>query len=666
MKKLTGIWLDFKGAFLVETMEDEPIKTCIIPSGISPDKVGGGSRTGGTPWGPMNVVSESKILAKRKQEETAYFENIMNAVNDADEVVIFGPGEAKEGLAKSIQKARKQFHPMIRGIKTTDKMTPRQKISFVKRFYDLSLTCIAFLCFAVIGFAQTDESLFAGLVADENTAMEAIALYPQTSRENVLEVSLFPEALLRLEANQKEVSRDFKALAADYPQSVQEMLWDLSRYPRLISQLAALENSPEESVNALLSEYPLESRVPAKDMWRRYPKLLQGARLLTERSDQMLAQILSGYPLRIQTAVKELIELPELLTILTGNTRLVVILGDLYRRNPDRLHQMMDDYARQVAEKRSKELKDWKDELETNPDAKQELIASTKDFVGDYTYDDMYYNGDYHNDSPEEAVVVQYHYPYWFGYPYWYVYPRWRPYPYWYDWGFYWGPGHVIVIIDLPSPYFTHWYFYHPRHHYHYPHLSSQFANHYYGHRNSGSSITAGVGDWKINNRDLIDDDWIDRARNNKEQFKEYGKLELDREQYNRAHRDHPMTSEAYLDKNKEKYPEMKKNSRSTPTRDDQIKNDEPPVVTPRKTPRTEPRKTEQTTPEKSKTTPTKRKDEAVDKKPPVTPPKESTDKQQGKAVKEPRKTTTEPPKTTPDKTKTEQKTAPRKKDGNG
>ena len=56
------------------------------------------------------------------------------AVKDADELYLFGPAEAKDGLLKAI-KANKNFKPAFKGIETADSMTENQKIAKVRAFF---------------------------------------------------------------------------------------------------------------------------------------------------------------------------------------------------------------------------------------------------------------------------------------------------------------------------------------------------------------------------------------------------------------------------------------------------------------------------------------------------------------------------------------------------
>ena len=134
-KKQIGIWLDFKEAFLVtfDAKDDTPeIKH--IPSNIERGIPKGGSRSN-TPWGPHMAVKEQAFLARRKKEEKAYFESILKAIDTkTDELMIFGPAEAKTGLLKAI-KAVKNFPTAVKAILPADSMTQNQIVATVRDFF---------------------------------------------------------------------------------------------------------------------------------------------------------------------------------------------------------------------------------------------------------------------------------------------------------------------------------------------------------------------------------------------------------------------------------------------------------------------------------------------------------------------------------------------------
>jgi hypothetical protein len=408
--------------------------------------------------------------------------------------------------------------------------------------------------------AQSEAEILAQLLDEERSSMEALVLYPEETRLAILESAKYPELLIKLESMQTKTSASFKALMEKYPKETQEMIWDLTRYPGLITKLT----TSAANIDEVLQIYPEEVHERAKTARRDHFTLLNNVHNINREWDAALDKLLENYAPVTRNAIHTMINLPEVMTVLTDNIRMTVLVGDLYKKNPDWLLQRMDSLNLVVARERTKELEAWKKSLDENPQAKDELISSAESYADEYGYDDSYYNYDddlYYHDYEVDNYVVEhhyyYHYPYWFGYPYWYLYPRWRPYPYWYDWGFYFGPGRVIVIIDLPSFYFTNWYFYYPHHHYYYPHLSSHFVNHYYGHRAVGSSITVSVEQWRTRNREVITTPWLERARTSTDVFKEYGAFENARERYNVTHRDKPMSPAEYLDKNTRRYPTL-------------------------------------------------------------------------------------------------------------
>lgn len=414
--------------------------------------------------------------------------------------------------------------------------------------------------------AQSEKELLAQLVSEDQDAINALVLYPEDTRIAILEASLYPDALIKLESIQSQTSNSFRELMDKYPRNTQEMIWDLTRYPDLVHRLALIETGSKSAIKKILKDYPDVIHPRAEEAALNYHLLLVEIDRLNTAADSTFDILLADYPERSQAALRELIALPEVLTILTDNIRLTVLAGDIYRKEPEWVLHKVDSFHLEVARRNAEEIEDWKASLENDPKALEELKASAESYEEEYGYDDDYYdyNDDdlYYDDEVEDVVVrfyYNYNYPYWFGYPSWYYYPRWRIYPLWYDWGFYFGTGGTCIVINMPSFYFMNWYFYYPTHHHHWPHLSAHFTNHYYGHRAIGvSSINTTVANWRDKNRDVITDDWMRDDGRLVERFQEYGKFEPAREKYNEAHPQKAQTQKEYLENNKKRYPELK------------------------------------------------------------------------------------------------------------
>lgn len=415
-------------------------------------------------------------------------------------------------------------------------------------------------------YTQDDNSLLANLTQAEEEAINALVLYPEETRVAILEATLYPEVLIKIENIQSRIKTEFQVLLESFPQSTQELIWDLTRYPDLITKLVEKKQDPDLSWDRLFSDYPEVVHNRMEEAYEQYYTVLQSIQSLNEQADHAFAALLFPYPTTTQSALQHLLPLPEVLSILTDNIRLTVLAGALYRSEPERLLTQVDSLHLEAARQNAKELEDWKASLENDPKALQQLKASAEAFSTEYTYDDDFYEfGEddvYYRERTRDRIAHEYyfyHYPYWFGYPNWYYYPRWRLYPYWYDWGFYFGPDQNIVIINLPSFHYTHWYFNYAQHHQRWAHLSTHFTRHSHAHPRIASSITTGISVWQQRNRNLVSRDWLVDDGNLTQRYREFGKFEAQRNKYNRSHPRAPLNQQQFIERNSKRYPEMTK-----------------------------------------------------------------------------------------------------------
>ncbi|MDH5414982.1 MAG: hypothetical protein OEW87_12655 [Flavobacteriaceae bacterium] len=132
MKKI-GIWIDKEKAHIV-TIENERTKLSTIASDIENYHVVGGSKSK-TPWGPQQVVHDSKFTDREKHQLKNYFNNIIEKIKKADEIVIFGPAKTNIKLEKEIIKNHKSLAKKIKKVEKSDSMTNNQFIALVRDFY---------------------------------------------------------------------------------------------------------------------------------------------------------------------------------------------------------------------------------------------------------------------------------------------------------------------------------------------------------------------------------------------------------------------------------------------------------------------------------------------------------------------------------------------------
>lgn len=437
----------------------------------------------------------------------------------------------------------------------------------MKRPVHFWLVC---LLFWVVGLpyaiTQTDKALLRELAEDNKKSIEALVLYPQDARLAILEATKYPEALIKMRSIREKTAAAFRTLIEDFPKSTQTIFYDLTRYPGLIEGVVA-QQEDRASVARLLEVLPESERSEAARLVDQHPATLLKINELNHTSQGAFDGLIAAYPTPAQAAFRQLLDLPEVIDILNEDLRFTVLVGDTYRSDPAWVIYKMDSLNLAVARTHAEELDNWKVTLDKDPAARQELADASQEYSSEYGYtnenyvnDDLY--DDYHDtDRPLAEHHYYHHYPYWYGYPWWEPYPRWWPYPYWWDWGCHYNHG-TVVVVYLPSYHFMHWYFDHPRHHERYNHLSTQFVNHYNGHRHSGTNISMGVADWHERNRTVISEEFLKDKSRLPGRLKEYGQFEQGRETFNARNPNQQVTPEEYLQKNGRKYPELQTSSK--------------------------------------------------------------------------------------------------------
>ena len=134
MEKSFGLWVDHEKAIVVSLM-GESHKVIQVESDIEGYfRLKGGSRSD-APWGIQSATSESKRDFRYSKHLNIYFQHIIDLLKEAKQIYIFGPGEAKFELKKTIEK-NNIFLGKISDIETTDKLTEPQIVAKVKKYFE--------------------------------------------------------------------------------------------------------------------------------------------------------------------------------------------------------------------------------------------------------------------------------------------------------------------------------------------------------------------------------------------------------------------------------------------------------------------------------------------------------------------------------------------------
>ena len=123
IKKKLGIWMDHSNANLIE-FSSEAKATKTINSDFSyEDKVETLKR------------SESEMHHKENQKLTTYYKNLAVVIENFDEVLLFGPTDAKVELFNFLKEHHKYDKIKIE-VKNTDKMSDVEQHHFVREYFN--------------------------------------------------------------------------------------------------------------------------------------------------------------------------------------------------------------------------------------------------------------------------------------------------------------------------------------------------------------------------------------------------------------------------------------------------------------------------------------------------------------------------------------------------
>lgn len=122
IKKL-GIWMDHSHAFLLEFKNDSIDRNCIVSESILQEKENS-----------LDIdhihTDFNDLHKKKKQQRSKYYNKIIDIIRDFQQVILFGPTDAKNELLNLLE-ADPLFENIKIELKDTGKMTENQMHAFV-------------------------------------------------------------------------------------------------------------------------------------------------------------------------------------------------------------------------------------------------------------------------------------------------------------------------------------------------------------------------------------------------------------------------------------------------------------------------------------------------------------------------------------------------------
>jgi len=127
-----GLWIDHRKTVVITVTEEEEELELIISKVEKQLRRSGDSPLKG-PYDPLQVPAADNRQKTFTGHLNIYYDAVIACIRNAESILIFGPGEAKDELKKRLE--RNNLGGRIAGIETVDKMTDRQIAAKVRQYF---------------------------------------------------------------------------------------------------------------------------------------------------------------------------------------------------------------------------------------------------------------------------------------------------------------------------------------------------------------------------------------------------------------------------------------------------------------------------------------------------------------------------------------------------
>ncbi len=132
MRTKVGLWIDHKKAVVVAVTDKEEEIGLIISKVEKQLRRAGDSPLKG-PYEPQQVPADDSRQRMFTGHLNIYYDAVVASIREAESILIFGPGEAKNELKARLEGSN--LGERIVGVETVDKMTDRQIAAKVRRYF---------------------------------------------------------------------------------------------------------------------------------------------------------------------------------------------------------------------------------------------------------------------------------------------------------------------------------------------------------------------------------------------------------------------------------------------------------------------------------------------------------------------------------------------------
>jgi hypothetical protein len=132
VKTTVGLWIDHRKAIIVAVTDKGEETGLIISKAEKQLRRSGDSPLTG-PYDPLQVPAADSRQRRLTGHLNIYYDAVIASIRDAEAILIFGPGDAKDELTKRLK--RNNLGGRIVGLETVDKMTDRQIAAKVRKYF---------------------------------------------------------------------------------------------------------------------------------------------------------------------------------------------------------------------------------------------------------------------------------------------------------------------------------------------------------------------------------------------------------------------------------------------------------------------------------------------------------------------------------------------------
>ena len=120
--KQIGIWMDHHNAHIIEFASD------VKETKTMNSEFGSGDKS------ESAHGSENEMHNREQQKQGTFYKNLSKVIKDYDEVLLFGPTDAKSELLNLLRENH-QFDQIKIEVKTADKMSDKEQHAFVSDYF---------------------------------------------------------------------------------------------------------------------------------------------------------------------------------------------------------------------------------------------------------------------------------------------------------------------------------------------------------------------------------------------------------------------------------------------------------------------------------------------------------------------------------------------------